>query len=97
MTIFFINKTITSITSLDYHKFMKTNQCIKYNSKNKQYKINNIKKLRKLYKLMTKLPDETIKQQVILQYFQTNTHFANERMLIKIWTFETMYSTTHVK
>lgn len=46
---------------------------------------------------MTKLPDETIKPQVILQYFQTNTHFANERMLIKIWTFETMYSTTHVK
>lgn len=39
---------------------------------------------------MTKLPDETIKLQVILQYFQTNTRFANERMLIKIWTFKTM-------
>lgn len=27
-------------------KFMKANQCIKYNSKNKQYKINNIKKVK---------------------------------------------------
>lgn len=28
---------------------------------------------------MTKLPDETIKLQVILQYFQTITHFADEK------------------
>lgn len=44
---------------------------------------------------MTKLPDETIKLQVILQYFQTSTHFADEKMLVKMLTFETMYSTTN--
>lgn len=76
-------------------KFMKTNQCIKYNSKNKQYKINNIKKLNKLYKLMIKLPDETIKLQVILQYFQTNTHLADERILIKSLKLCTVQPTTN--
>lgn len=46
---------------------------------------------------MTKLPDETIKLQVILQEFPTNTHLANGRMLTIIRMFETMYSTNHVK